>query len=67
MIAHFFNIPIDKVEQLPITTYRELLGGCFNISALESGMGGFEFQTDEEKTDELDEQIEYYRKQGFKI
>lgn len=42
-----------------------MLFTVFNTAALESGMGGFKFQTDEDAVDELDRQIEDYRKRGM--
>ena len=60
-----FNIPLEKVEQLPITTYRLLLFTIFNSIALESGSDGYKLMTPQEEEDELEDQIEYYKNKGF--
>lgn len=60
-----FGVPLDLVEERSIVEYRLMLFTVFNAAALESGMGGFELQTDGEKISELDDQVEYFKKLGY--
>ncbi len=57
----------NKVEDLDIVNYRSKLFNVFNLAALESGMGGFKFQTDEEERNEFLSQIEDVHKQGYSL
>jgi hypothetical protein len=53
------------VEERPIKEYRLMLFTVINTAALESGMGGFSYQTPDEEIDELEEFVEYYTKKGI--
>lgn len=61
----FFHIPLDKVEKLPIKDYRLMLFTIFNSSVLNNAGGEFKYKTDFEEQEELDAQVEYYKKKGF--
>lgn len=57
LICHFFYIPIDEVEFLPITQYRELLNEAINIANfLRGGEIKLESNDDEQKRAERDYQ-----------
>ena len=55
---------LEKVEDLAISEYRTRLFMVFNMSALDAGMGGFKFKTEDEEMEEFDSQIAHYRKMG---
>jgi hypothetical protein len=42
-----------------------MLFSAINVAALESGMGGFKYQTDDEEYEEFDELVEYYKGKGI--
>ena len=65
MIALHYHMQENEVEELPISIYRLRQFTIFNDAALRLGMGGFQFQTDDEAINELDEQIEYFTKKGY--
>ena len=60
-----FNIPLEKVEQLSITTYRLYLFTIFNAVQLESGSGDYKLMTPQEEVNEFEDQIDYYKNKGF--
>lgn len=61
----YFHLPLKDVEQVPIKDYRLMLFTVFNSAVLHSGYGDFKYQTDSEASDELEEQIKYYKSKGF--
>ena len=65
MISLKFSIPLEEVEQRPITEYRLMLFTIFNTVALEMGMGDFKWRTEAEEVDEVDRLVDFYRKKGF--
>jgi hypothetical protein len=52
------------VENRPIKEYRLLLFTVFNAAALQQGMGGFKYQTDEEEYEEFSTLVDYYKDKG---
>lgn len=42
-----------------------MLFTIFNTAMLDSGMGEFKWQTEDEEMDQLDREIEYYKGKGF--
>lgn len=56
---------MNQVEERPIKEYRLLLFTVFNSAVLTTGAGEFKYFTDDEATNELEDQIEYYKSKGF--
>ena len=65
MIAMKFHIPLDEVENRSINEYRLMRFTVVNTASLESGMGGFRYQTDDEEYEEFEELIEHYQGIGL--
>jgi hypothetical protein len=64
LIALHFGLPLCDVEDRPITEYRLMLFTVFNSAALQSGMGGFKYQTDDEEYEEFTRLINHYKDIG---
>ena len=44
-----------------------MLFTVFNVAALRSGMGGFKYQSENEEVDQLEREIEMFKKKGYRL
>ena len=65
MIAMKFGMPLDEVEEASIVDYRLMLFTVINTAALDSGMGGFKFKTEDEEFDEFEAQLKDFQNLGI--
>lgn len=61
----YYKIPINEVELQSINDYRLMIFSIMNNAALMMGSKEFQYQTEDEAINELDEQIAYYKNKGF--
>lgn len=60
LICHFFNVPLNQVEELPISQYRKMLDQSINIGNWRSG-GKFELLDTDDRQNVLEREYEEYK------
>ena len=64
MISHFMGIPWDRVEELPVGAYHEMLEQCFNLVCLYTGRD-FDFLSHREQREQLQFEYDMLKREGW--